>query len=174
MLHKSKKWPSTPRTLPKGSFGAKLHTDQISMAQTATIPALSSRPRLPTPTISQRPDPATLRPSSFSLLTTSARHFMATNPFYFPAHEVQRPTVDRLHVRSAEDAHTLFEAVRTGYVAIIICTVACLIESIDRSLLRPVIRRLNDAERSAFIRSGSVFVWEESEEAIGLRRVSVS
>lgn len=42
------------------------------------------------------------------------------------------------------------------------------------SVLRPVIRRLNDTERSAFIRSGSVFVWEESEEAIGLRRVSGS
>ncbi|KAG8904253.1 hypothetical protein FRB99_002037 [Tulasnella sp. 403] len=76
---------------------------------------------------------------------------MSSDPFYFPAHEVQRPTHDRIHIRSAEDAHTLFEAVRLG-------------------ILRPVIRRLNDTERSHFIRSGSVFVWEESEEAIGLRR----
>ncbi|KAG8924056.1 hypothetical protein FRC01_011995 [Tulasnella sp. 417] len=45
-----------------------------------------------------------------------------------------------------------------------------LFEGVRLGLLRPVIRRLNDAERSAFIRSGSVFVWEESEEAIGLRR----
>lgn len=39
-------------------------------------------------------------------------------------------------------------------------------------IFRPVIRRLNDAERAMYIRSGSVFVWEETEEAIGLRRVS--
>ncbi|KAG8934589.1 hypothetical protein FRC02_009669 [Tulasnella sp. 418] len=71
--------------------------------------------------------------------------------FYYPAHEVQRPTHPRIHIRSAEDAHVLFEAVRLG-------------------VLRPVIRRLNDGERSLYIRSGSVFVWEESEEAIGLRR----
>ncbi|KAG9038613.1 hypothetical protein FS837_001208 [Tulasnella sp. UAMH 9824] len=76
---------------------------------------------------------------------------ITTNPFYFPAHEVQRPPHDRIHIRSAEEAHMLFESVRLG-------------------ILRPVIRRLNDAERAAFIRSGSVFVWEESEEAIGLRR----
>lgn len=44
---------------------------------------------------------------------------------------------------------------------------------INNSIFRPVIRRLNDAERALYIRSGSVFVWEETEEAIGLRRVSL-
>ncbi|KAG9038945.1 hypothetical protein FRB95_013623 [Tulasnella sp. JGI-2019a] len=77
---------------------------------------------------------------------------MATvDPFYFPAHEEQRPTHPRIHIQTAEEAHRLFECVRTG-------------------VFRPVIRRLNDAERAMYIRSGSVFVWEETEEAIGLRR----
>lgn len=48
-----------------------------------------------------------------------------------------------------------------------------LIDDSLASIFRPVIRRLNDAERAMYIRSGSVFVWEETEEAIGLRRVSV-
>ena len=68
---------------------------------------------------------------------------------------MQRATHPRLHVRDARDAHTVFEAVRQG-------------------LLRPVVRRLNEVERSMHVRSGSVFVWEETEEAIGLRRVSVT
>ncbi|KAG8856035.1 hypothetical protein FRB96_006602 [Tulasnella sp. 330] len=75
----------------------------------------------------------------------------SADPFYFPAHEEQRPTHPRIHIQTAEEAHRLFECVRTG-------------------IFRPVIRRLNDAERAMYIRSGSVFVWEETEEAIGLRR----
>ena len=64
---------------------------------------------------------------------------------------MQRPTHPRLHVRHVYDAQTILEAVRLGR-------------------LRIVSRRLNDAERDEFIRSGSVFVWEESEEESGLRR----
>ena len=64
---------------------------------------------------------------------------------------MQRPTHPRLHVRDARDAHTVFEAARQG-------------------LLKPVERRLNEIERSMFIRSGAVFVWEESEDDLGLKR----
>ncbi|TFY82979.1 hypothetical protein EWM64_g1030 [Hericium alpestre] len=64
---------------------------------------------------------------------------------------MQRPTHPRLHVRDIGDAHTVFEAVRQG-------------------ILRPVERRLNEIERSMFIRSGAVFVWEESEDDLGLKR----
>lgn len=64
---------------------------------------------------------------------------------------MQRPTHPRLHVRDAQDAHTVFEAVRKG-------------------LLRPVERRLNELERSTCIHSGAVFVWEESDDDAGLRR----
>jgi Gti1/Pac2 family len=64
---------------------------------------------------------------------------------------MQRPTHSRLHVRDARDAHTVFEAVRQG-------------------LLRPVTRRLNEVERSMFIVSGSIFVWEESDDDLGLKR----
>jgi Gti1/Pac2 family transcription factor len=64
---------------------------------------------------------------------------------------MQRPTHSRLHVRDARDAHTVFEAVRQG-------------------LLRPVTRRLNEVERSMFITSGSIFVWEESDDDLGLKR----
>lgn len=71
--------------------------------------------------------------------------------FYVPAHDVQRPTVSRLHIRDARDAQVLFEAVRTG-------------------ILKPVVRRLNDPERAAFIKSGSVFVWQESDDELGLKR----
>ncbi|CCM04401.1 uncharacterized protein FIBRA_06578 [Fibroporia radiculosa] len=65
--------------------------------------------------------------------------------------DVQGPTHPRLHLRDARDAHTLFEAVRLG-------------------MLKLVRRRLNDYERSTYIVSGSVFVWEESEEETGLKR----
>ncbi|KIK59589.1 hypothetical protein GYMLUDRAFT_1004459 [Collybiopsis luxurians FD-317 M1] len=64
---------------------------------------------------------------------------------------MQRPTHPRLHVRDARDAHTVFEAVRQGQ-------------------LRPVVRRLNEVERSMHVRSGSVFVWEECEDESGLKR----
>ncbi|KAA1469345.1 hypothetical protein DENSPDRAFT_772994 [Dentipellis sp. KUC8613] len=64
---------------------------------------------------------------------------------------MQRPTHPRLHVRDVRDAHTVFEAVRQG-------------------ILRPVERRLNEVERSMFIRSGAIFVWEESEDDLGLKR----
>jgi hypothetical protein len=57
----------------------------------------------------------------------------------------------RLHVRDARDAHTVFEAVRLG-------------------LLRPVTRRLNEVERSMYITSGAIFVWEESDDDLGLKR----
>lgn len=71
--------------------------------------------------------------------------------FYAPAQDVQRPTHPRLHVRDARDAHIVFEAVRQGR-------------------LKPVLRRLNELERSTFIVSGSLFVWEESDDEMGLKR----
>ncbi|KAJ3712291.1 Gti1/Pac2 family-domain-containing protein [Lentinula raphanica] len=64
---------------------------------------------------------------------------------------MQQATHPRLHVRDARDAHVVFEAVRQG-------------------LLRPVIRRLNEVERSMHVRSGSVFVWEECDDESGLKR----
>ncbi|VDB82857.1 unnamed protein product [Peniophora sp. CBMAI 1063] len=64
---------------------------------------------------------------------------------------MQRPTHPRLHVRDARDAHTVFEAVRLG-------------------ILRPIQRRLNEMERASFIQSGTIFVWEESEDDLGLKR----
>lgn len=71
--------------------------------------------------------------------------------FYNPPQDMQKPTHSRLHVRDARDAHTVFEAVRQGF-------------------LKPVERRLNEVERSMYIRSGSIFVWEESEDDLGLKR----
>ena len=71
--------------------------------------------------------------------------------FYAPAQDVQRPTHPRLHVRDARDAHVVFEAVRQGR-------------------LKPVQRRLNELERSTYITSGSLFVWEESDDEMGLKR----
>ncbi|KAK7693820.1 hypothetical protein QCA50_003392 [Cerrena zonata] len=71
--------------------------------------------------------------------------------YYAPAQDTQHPTHPRLHVRDARDAHTVFEAVRHGH-------------------LRAVVRRLNELERSAYIQSGSIFVWEESEDEMGLKR----
>ncbi|KAI0306415.1 Gti1/Pac2 family-domain-containing protein [Multifurca ochricompacta] len=64
---------------------------------------------------------------------------------------MQRPSHSRLHVRDAHDAHIVFEAVRQG-------------------LLRPVTRRLNEVERSMYITSGAIFVWEESDDDLGLKR----
>jgi hypothetical protein len=64
---------------------------------------------------------------------------------------MQRPTHPRLHVRDARDAHTVFEAVRQG-------------------LLQRVERRLNEMERSMYIRSGAIFVWEECDDDLGLKR----
>lgn len=71
--------------------------------------------------------------------------------FYAPAQDTQRPTHPRLHVRDARDAHTVFEAVRQG-------------------LLKPVVRRLNELERASYIQSGAIFVWEESDDEMGLKR----
>src|ERR1700761_2725038 len=68
-----------------------------------------------------------------------------------PACFMQRPTHNRLHVRDARDAHTVFEAVRLG-------------------LLQPVTRRLNEVERTMYIISGAIFVWEESDDDLGLKR----
>ncbi|KAG8743891.1 hypothetical protein FRC10_011181 [Ceratobasidium sp. 414] len=71
--------------------------------------------------------------------------------FYVAGHDVQRPTHPRLHVRDARDAQIMFEACRLG-------------------ILKPVSRRLNDSERAMFIKSGSVFVWHEADDDIGLKR----
>lgn len=71
--------------------------------------------------------------------------------FYAPGHDAQRPTHPRLHVRDARDAQTVFEAVRSGALA-------------------KVTRRLNEVERSMFIQSGAIFVWEESDDEMGLKR----
>ncbi|KAJ7582956.1 Gti1/Pac2 family-domain-containing protein [Mycena floridula] len=65
--------------------------------------------------------------------------------------EMQQATHSRLHVRDARDAHTVFEAVRQGF-------------------LRPVTRRLNEMERSLHVHSGAIFVWEECEDESGLKR----
>ena len=65
--------------------------------------------------------------------------------------DIQRPTHPRLQLRDVKDALILLEAVRLGR-------------------FRPVTRRLNDEERSAFIQSGSVFIWAESEDELGLKR----
>ena len=70
--------------------------------------------------------------------------------FSAPAQDTQRPTHPRLHVRDARDAHIVFEAVRQG-------------------LLKPVVRRLNELERASYIQSGSIFVWEESDDEMGLQ-----
>ncbi|KAJ2933802.1 hypothetical protein H1R20_g3292, partial [Candolleomyces eurysporus] len=64
---------------------------------------------------------------------------------------MQYPTHPRLHVRDARDAHTVFEAVRLGH-------------------LRPVVRRLNEMERSTYVHSGAVFVWIECDDDAGLKR----
>ena len=71
--------------------------------------------------------------------------------FYAPAQDVQTPTHPRIHVRDARDAHIVFEAVRQGK-------------------LKPVLRRLNEMERARYITSGSLFVWEESDDEMGLKR----
>jgi hypothetical protein len=71
--------------------------------------------------------------------------------FLAPGQDVQQPTHQRLHVRDARDAQTVFEAVRRG-------------------VLKPVTRRLNEVERAMFIQSGSIFVWEESDDELGLKR----
>lgn len=65
--------------------------------------------------------------------------------------QMQQATHPRLHVRDARDAHTVFEAVRQGF-------------------LRPVTRRLNEMERSMFVQSGAIFVWEECDDESGLKR----
>ncbi|TFK30109.1 hypothetical protein FA15DRAFT_198049 [Coprinopsis marcescibilis] len=64
---------------------------------------------------------------------------------------MQQATHPRLHVRDAHDAHVVFEAVRQGF-------------------LRPVTRRLNEMERSTYVRPGAVFVWFECEDDAGLKR----
>lgn len=71
--------------------------------------------------------------------------------FSVAGHDVQRPTHPRLHVRDARDAQIMFEACRLG-------------------ILKPVSRRLNDSERAMFIKSGSVFIWQEADDDIGLKR----
>lgn len=45
-----------------------------------------------------------------------------------------------------------------------------IFEAVRAGKLTAVARRLNDAERGMFIRSGSVFVWTESDDDLGLRR----
>ena len=77
--------------------------------------------------------------------------FLFETMFYAPAQDTQHPTHHRLHVRDARDAHTVFEGVRQG-------------------VLKPVVRRLNEHERAKYIQSGSIFVWEESDDEMGLKR----
>ncbi|KAF8476755.1 Gti1/Pac2 family-domain-containing protein [Gautieria morchelliformis] len=71
--------------------------------------------------------------------------------FYSPVQDLQRPTHPRLRIRDARDAQIVLEAVRSG-------------------VLQPVERRLNEGERNMFIRSGAVFVWEESDDEYGIKR----
>ena len=79
------------------------------------------------------------------------QHASPPKMFFAPGQDVQRPTHQRLHVRDAKDAQTVFEAVRRG-------------------TLKPVTRRLNEIERSMFIQSGAIFVWEQSDDELGLKR----
>ncbi|KAJ2923562.1 hypothetical protein H1R20_g13532, partial [Candolleomyces eurysporus] len=65
--------------------------------------------------------------------------------------DVQQPTHPRLQVRDAHDAHTVFEGVRLGH-------------------LRPVVRQLNEIERSMHLHSGAIFVWIECDDNVGLKR----
>ncbi|GJJ12548.1 hypothetical protein Clacol_006791 [Clathrus columnatus] len=71
--------------------------------------------------------------------------------FYSPVQDLQRPTHPRLRIRDSRDAQIVLEAVRIG-------------------VLQAVERRLNEGERNMFIRSGAVFVWEESDGEYGLKR----
>jgi hypothetical protein len=82
---------------------------------------------------------------------------------------MQRPTHSRLHVRDARDAHTVFEA---GVLRVMLFIRLSLIPpmTVRQGFLRPVTRRLNEAERTACIQSGSVFVWEECNDEMGLKR----
>lgn len=71
--------------------------------------------------------------------------------FYSPVQDLQRPTHPRLRIRDVHDAQIVLEAVRSG-------------------VLQLVERRLNEGERNMFIRSGAIFVWEESDDEYGLKR----
>ncbi|KAJ7074312.1 Gti1/Pac2 family-domain-containing protein [Mycena amicta] len=71
---------------------------------------------------------------------------------HVPTADMQQATHPRLHVRNAHDAHVVFEAVRQG------------------GFLRPITRRLNEKEKTTLIKSGAVFVWDESDNASGLKR----
>jgi len=84
-------------------------------------------------------------------LTAPSCGAAARSPATLAAQDTQRPTHPRLHVRDAKDAHTVFEAVRLG-------------------MLKPVVRRLNELERATYIQSGAIFVWEESDDEMGLKR----
>ncbi|KIJ35757.1 hypothetical protein M422DRAFT_782440, partial [Sphaerobolus stellatus SS14] len=71
--------------------------------------------------------------------------------FFSPIQDLQRPTHPRLCIRDARDAEIVLEAVKYG-------------------VLQRVQRRLNEGERSMFIRSGAIFVWEESDDENGIKR----
>ncbi|ELU45012.1 gti1/Pac2 family domain-containing protein [Rhizoctonia solani AG-1 IA] len=114
---------------------------------TCTSPAVrATRPPLfkyrAPPTHTFTPSPPRPHPSRDS------RHCLSVPIMFCVAgHDIQRPTHPRLHVRDARDAQVgiiMFEACRLG-------------------LLTPVSRRLNDSERAMFIKSGSVFVWQEAD-----------
>ena len=64
--------------------------------------------------------------------------------------DTQTPIHPWVHVRDACNAHKIFEAVRKGQ-------------------LKPVLRQLNEMERTRYITSGSLFVWEESDDEMGLK-----
>lgn len=172
LLSLSHRCPAPKGPIPHKHSPIPASSWRRSLAQAsykASLRRLHSSP--PPPLSTHSPAPPTFPPLHYPPVRPSLS--MASNPFYFPAHEVQRPTHDRIHIRSAEDAHILFESVRLGSV-LLVRIPGRSADCASSSVLRPVIRRLNDAERSAFIRSGSVFIWEESEEAIGLRRVSAA
>lgn len=82
------------------------------------------------------------RPARYKTWTVERSHAINT---------MQQATHPRLHIRDAQDAHVIFEAVRQGF-------------------LTPVVRRLNEMERNTLVRSGAVFVWFESEDDSGLKR----
>jgi Gti1/Pac2 family transcription factor len=61
---------------------------------------------------------------------------------------MQQPTCVKTRIRSIQDAHRIFYAVRLGYLPL-------------------VRRRLDPAERAA-LRSGCVYVWEERVSTAGM------
>lgn len=67
-------------------------------------------------------------------------------------------------IKNSDDAYLIVEACRAGVSGGRVCCGRELIQDMVTSQLLPrVTRRLTEAERTAFIRPGAVFCWEEVE-----------